>query len=57
MRFSDLNSAARKMEECALSLLLCAMILLSCLQIFLRQFFDSGLLWADPLLRHLVVWA
>ncbi len=56
MRFSGLNNSIRRIEELVLSLLLSTMILLSCLQIFLRQFFDSGLPWADPLLRHLVVW-
>ena len=29
---------------------------LACLQIILRTFFDSGLLWADPLIRYLVIW-
>lgn len=32
------------------------MILLACAQIILRTFFASGLLWADPLLRYLVLW-
>lgn len=40
-----------------LCLLLGAMITLSCLQIALRTFFDSGLLWVDPLLRYLVLWS
>ena len=46
----------RRLEEGFLAALLLAMILLACLQIFLRLFFDSGLIWIDPLLRHLVVW-
>ena len=46
----------RNVEERFLSLLLVVLIGLSCLQIGLRVFFDSGLPWADPLLRHLVVW-
>ena len=33
------------------------MILLAVLQIFMRTLFDSGLVWADPLLRHFVLWA
>ena len=37
------------------TVLLLAMVLLSSLQIVLRNFFDSGLLWIDPLLRHLVL--
>ena len=43
-------------EEMFLSLLLLVMILLAVLQIFMRTLFDSGLVWADPLLRHLVLW-
>jgi len=46
----------RRLEEGFLAGLLLVMILLSCLQILLRLFFDSGLIWIDPLLRHLVVW-
>jgi TRAP-type C4-dicarboxylate transport system permease small subunit len=34
---------------------LLAMVLLSGLQILLRNFLDTGLLWVDPLLRHLVL--
>jgi TRAP-type C4-dicarboxylate transport system permease small subunit len=45
-----------KGESAILSLLLAAMILLACLQIILRTFFASGLSWADPLLRYLVLW-
>jgi len=40
-----------------LCLLLLAMIILSCLQIILRTFFAGGFLWADPLLRYLVLWS
>ncbi len=40
-----------------LCLLLISMIGLACLQIGLRTFFSSGLLWADPLLRYLVLWS
>ncbi|NNE44508.1 MAG: TRAP transporter small permease subunit [Gemmatimonadetes bacterium] len=38
-----------------LAVLLLTMVLLSGLQILLRNAFDSGLLWIDPLLRHLVL--
>jgi TRAP-type C4-dicarboxylate transport system permease small subunit len=34
---------------------LLGMVFLSALQIVLRNLFDSGLLWIDPLLRHLVL--
>lgn len=43
-------------ERWLLCLMLVSMIFLACLQIILRTFFDSGLLWADPLLRYLVLW-
>jgi TRAP-type C4-dicarboxylate transport system permease small subunit len=46
-----------RLEEGFLCLLLITMILLACLQIALRLFFSGGLLWADPLLRALVVWS
>ena len=36
--------------------MLATMIVLACLQIILRSFFASGLFWADPLLRYLVLW-
>ncbi len=35
--------------------ILLAMVFLSALQILLRNLFDSGLLWIDPLLRHFVL--
>jgi C4-dicarboxylate transporter DctQ subunit len=35
--------------------LLLAMVFFSALQILLRNLFDSGFLWIDPLLRHLVL--
>lgn len=44
-------------EEKLLCLMLAAMIVLACLQIFLRTFYSSGLLWIDPLLRYLVLWS
>jgi TRAP-type C4-dicarboxylate transport system permease small subunit len=46
----------RKAEELLLCLLLVGMISFACLQIILRTFFASGLVWIEPLLRYLVVW-
>jgi TRAP-type C4-dicarboxylate transport system permease small subunit len=43
-------------ENGLMALLLTAMILLAVGQILLRNLFDSGLLWADPTLRLLVLW-
>ncbi len=45
-----------RVEDSLLAGLLGAMILLAGLQILLRNFFDAGLLWVDPLLRILVLW-
>jgi len=56
MYFETIEKIVSITEEILLSFILTAMILLSCLQIFLRLFFDGGLNWADPLLRHMVVW-
>jgi C4-dicarboxylate transporter, DctQ subunit len=39
-----------------LALLLAALVFLGCLQIVLRNFFHRGLIWADPLMRHIVLW-
>ena len=43
-------------EDALLALLLTAMILLAATQILLRNLFDSGFVWIDPLLRVLVLW-
>lgn len=43
-------------EDALLVSLLAVMIGLAATQILLRNFFDSGLLWADPLLRVMVLW-
>jgi TRAP-type C4-dicarboxylate transport system permease small subunit len=45
-----------RLEELFLCLLLLTMIGLACTQIILRDFFASGFVWADPLLRYLVIW-
>ncbi len=43
-------------EDGLLVLVLGAMIFLALLQILLRNLFDFGLLWIEPLLRILVLW-
>lgn len=45
-----------RLEDALLVLLLTAMILLASTQIVLRNLFDSGFVWIDPLLRVLVLW-
>ena len=49
-------SALHRLEDVLLSVLLACMILLASLQIFLRNVFETGLAWADPLVRVLVLW-
>ena len=53
---SGLVGVVHRVEDIFLALLLGAMILLAPLQIFLRNFFDEGVTWGDPLLRVLVLW-
>ncbi len=43
-------------EDALLAVLLTAMILLAATQILLRNLFESGFVWIDPLLRVLVLW-
>jgi len=55
-----LQSIARfisRVEEWLVCLLLLIMIVLACTQIVLRTFFSSGLLFADGMLRYLVLWS
>ncbi len=43
-------------EDALLAILLTAMIILASTQILLRNLFDFGFVWIDPLLRVLVLW-
>jgi TRAP-type C4-dicarboxylate transport system permease small subunit len=52
-RLTRIGTAA---ENALLVLMLCAMMVLAVGQIVLRIFFDSGLVWADELLKILVLW-
>ncbi len=45
-----------RVEFVLLVVFLTAMVLLAFLQVVLRNFFDTGLLWADTIVRHLVIW-
>jgi TRAP-type C4-dicarboxylate transport system permease small subunit len=45
-----------KLEYLVLGFLFAIMVGLAFLQIVLRIFLDTGILWGDPLLRHLVLW-
>jgi len=54
--FSLMGNLISWTEMAFLCLLLFSMILLACVQIFLRFFYSSGIFWADPLLRYMVIW-
>ena len=43
-------------ESMLLGVVLIAMIVIATTQIILRNFFDMSLLWADPLLRVMLLW-
>jgi TRAP-type C4-dicarboxylate transport system permease small subunit len=43
-------------EDYALVALVGLLVVFAGLQIVLRLFFESGIVWADALLRHLVLW-
>jgi TRAP-type C4-dicarboxylate transport system permease small subunit len=46
----------QRLEDGLLALVFGAMVLLALAQIVLRNLFDVGLAWSDPLLRVLVLW-
>jgi TRAP-type C4-dicarboxylate transport system permease small subunit len=45
-----------RLEQSVLVILLSLMILIAFFQIVLRNLFDTGLTWGDPLVRNLVLW-
>lgn len=51
-----LTKVLHQFEDAVLVILLSSMILLASTQIFLRNLFDFGIVWADPLLRVMVLW-
>lgn len=46
----------RRIETYLLAALVILLVALAGAQIILRDFFDTGLSWADPLMRSLVLW-
>ena len=46
----------QRLENALLAVLVLILVLLAGAQIVLRDFFDTGLAWADPLMRSLVLW-
>jgi len=51
-----LDDLLAKVEEFLLIVILIGLMGLGFLQVILRNFFESGFLWADVFLRHLVLW-
>lgn len=51
-----LDRISRAVEDVALTLLLGSMILLAVGQIVLREVFETGFVWADELVKLLVLW-
>lgn len=47
----------RRIEDGAITILVLVLVVLAGAQIVLRNFFETGLSWADPLLRALVLWS
>lgn len=45
-----------RLEVAIISVLLAALVFFGCIQIVLRNFLHSGIVWADPLMRHIVLW-
>jgi TRAP-type C4-dicarboxylate transport system permease small subunit len=55
-KLEGLFNALGWLEVGILGLMLGTLIVLGGMQIVLRNFFHSGVLWADPLMRHIVLW-
>jgi len=55
-RWERVDEAIERVEQTLIITFLGFMILLAFLQIFLRNFFATGLDWGDQLLRNLVLW-
>jgi len=53
---SRLDNAGRLLENIILVTLLSGMMLLAVGQIVLREVFDTGIIWADELVRLVVLW-
>jgi TRAP-type C4-dicarboxylate transport system permease small subunit len=56
LALSRLDRAGRLLENIILVTLLSGMILLAVGQIVLREVFDTGIIWADQLVRLIVLW-
>lgn len=52
-----IDKAIGVVEQVLLIMLLASMMLLGTAQVVLREVFNSGITWADPVLRNMVLWA
>lgn len=52
----SISGALSLLERTLVVVLLGLMVILAFLQVIMRNFFSAGILWADPFLRHLVLW-
>jgi TRAP-type C4-dicarboxylate transport system permease small subunit len=55
-RIRALEQALSVVEQWLLTIALGTLLLLAFLQVVLREFFSAGLIWADIVNRHLVLW-
>ena len=55
-RLTGLFKALGRVEIGIIAFLLLSLVFFGCLQIVLRNFFHRGIIWADPLMRHIVLW-
>ncbi len=51
-----LDEKISRVEQVFVTIMLTMMILMAFFQIVLRNFFNTGISWGDPLVRYLVVW-
>jgi len=54
--FSAVDKAFTWIIECSLIAMLLIMVIFVILQVILRNFFNSGIPWADVATRHIVLW-
>ncbi|HVT32517.1 MAG TPA: TRAP transporter small permease subunit [Rhodanobacteraceae bacterium] len=54
---SRVERAIERIETAIIAVLVLAMVVLAGAQILLRNLFETGFAWADPLLRAMVLWA
>jgi TRAP-type C4-dicarboxylate transport system permease small subunit len=54
--FPQIDDGLEKVEGILLTVILITMIGLAFTQVLLRNIFSTGITWADPFVRHLVLW-